>query len=69
MTGRETPTCEPYITQDDYDSGQTLICDAHGTDEPVMVDGRQTYQVTLPMLTALVAEHHTRFAPARKATP
>jgi hypothetical protein len=50
--------CNPYITQDGYDSGQLFCCDTHDTREPVMVNGEQTYEVTLPLMQALVRAHH-----------
>lgn len=55
--------CEPHITQDGYDSGQLFVCAQHNVSEPVLgADGRQTYEVTLPMFQRLVAEHHRKVA-------
>lgn len=57
-TAENDAPCEPFITQDGYDSGQAFECPVHRVREPVMVNGRQTYEVTLAMFQRLVAEHH-----------
>jgi hypothetical protein len=62
----DTP-CEPYITQDGYDSGQVFVCPTHDVYEPVMGDdGRQTYEVTLPAFQRLVDEHRASIIPPRE---
>ena len=59
--------CKPYITQDGYDSGQAFVCPVHDVYEPVMVDGRQTYEVTLALFQRLVDEHHASVFPPRES--
>lgn len=49
--------CDPYITQDGYDSGLVLMCETHGTREPVMKDGRQAYTINLITFARLHRAH------------
>ncbi len=56
-------SCSPYVTQDGYDNGLTLMCDECGTDEPVMRkrpsgEKVQSYTVSLPQFIDLVARHY-----------
>jgi hypothetical protein len=61
--------CEPVVQQDGYDKGLRLVCEGHGTAEPVMgEDGHgQAYDVTLAQMTRLVEAHRAAVAPCEPA--
>lgn len=49
--------CDPYVTTDGYGEELILACDIHNTAESIMVDGKQTEEVTLTLMIKIVAAH------------
>lgn len=53
--------CDPYITQDGYDSGLSFECEVHNVSQPVMSEENprdQLYTISLSRFQELVAKHH-----------
>lgn len=67
---RDISVCDPYLTQDGYDSGQVMICNKHQTETRPMYDGglyrgeyplSQSYDVTLSEFKKMVKAHRKEF--------